>query len=140
MVKTIDPQLDDVQLIALPSVTDARGVLTAVEGTRDIPFEIRRIFYMHHIVEDRGGHAHHDTDQVVIAASGSFHIELFDGRCTCGFDLHDPTQGLYVPRMVFITMSRFSAGAVCLVLANTFYDMARSFRTRDEYVRFVKHD
>ena len=62
--------LDQVKLISLPSVVDSRGVLTAIEGTKDIPFEIKRVFYMHHIERNRGGHAHRDTDQVVIAISG----------------------------------------------------------------------
>jgi dTDP-4-dehydrorhamnose 3,5-epimerase-like enzyme len=130
--------LEKARLIDLPSVVDPRGVLTAIESTKDIPLEIKRIFYMHHITEDRGGHAHRDTDQVVIAISGSFHIELFDGTQSLCFDLDDPTKGLYIPRMIFISMSQFTEHAVCLVLANTFYDMSRSFRTRDDYLQHVK--
>ena len=129
--------LEQVKLIELPSVTDSRGVLTAVESTRDIPLEIKRIFYMHHITQDRGGHAHRDTDQVVIAISGSFHIELFDGTNSLKFDLNDPTKGLYIPRMVFISMSQFTEHTVCLVLANSFYDMSRSFRTRNDYMDHI---
>ena len=53
------------------------------------------------------------------------------------FDMHDPAQGLYIPRMIFISMTRFAPGSVCLVIANSFYDMSRSFRSRDEYLRFV---
>jgi dTDP-4-dehydrorhamnose 3,5-epimerase-like enzyme len=130
--------LEKVRLIDLPSVADSRGVLTAIESTRDIPIELKRIFYMHHITEDRGGHAHRDTDQVVVAISGSFHIELFDGSRSLCFVLDDPEKGLYIPRMVFITMSKFTEHAVCLVLANTFYDMSRSFRTREEYLNNVR--
>jgi len=129
--------LDQVKFISLPSVADARGVLTAIEGTRDIPFEIKRVFYMHHIAQDRGGHAHRDTDQVVIAAAGSFLLEVFDGKETMRFDMHDPAQGLYIPRMIFISMTRFAPGSVCLVIANSFYDMSRSFRSKDDYLRFV---
>jgi len=130
--------LDQVRLIDLPSVTDPRGILTAVESTKDIPLEIKRIFYMHHITEDRGGHAHRDTDQVVIAISGSFNIELFDGSNTLKFELNDATKGLYIPRMIFISMSKFTEKAVGLVLANTFYDMSRSFRTLDDYLLHVQ--
>jgi len=129
--------LDQVKFIALPSVADARGVLTAIEGTRDIPFEIKRIFYMHHIVQDRGGHAHRDTDQVVIAAAGSFSLEVFDGKETRRFDMNDPTQGLYIPRMIFISMTHFAPGSVCLVIANSYYDMSRSFRSKADYLRFI---
>ena len=129
--------LDQVKFIALPSVADARGVLTAIEGTRDIPFEIKRIFYMHHIVQDRGGHAHRDTDQVVIAAAGSFSLEVFDGKETRRFDMNDPTQGLYIPRMIFISMTHFAPNSVCLVIANSYYDMSRSFRSKADYLRFI---
>ena len=129
--------LDQVKFIALPSVADARGVLTAIEGTRDIPFEIKRIFYMHHIVQDRGGHAHRDTDQVVIAAAGSFSLEVFDGKETRRFDMNDPTQGLYIPRMIFISMTHLAPGSVCLVIANSYYDMSRSFRSKADYLRFI---
>ena len=132
-----DRMLDQVKFIALPSVADARGVLTAIEGTRDIPFEIKRIFYMHHIVQDRGGHAHRDTDQVVIAAAGSFSLEVFDGKETRRFDMNDPTQGLYIPRMIFISMTHFAPGSVCLVIANSYYDMSRSFRSREDYLKFI---
>jgi len=130
--------LDKVRLIDLPSVADARGVLTAIESTRDIPLELKRIFYMHHITEDRGGHAHRDTDQVVVAISGAFRIELFDGSNKLSFAMNDPTKGLYVPRMIFISMSQFTEHAVCLVLANTHYDMSRSFRTLEDYLHHVR--
>jgi hypothetical protein len=125
--------LDRVKFILLPSVADPRGVLTAIEAVKDIPFEIKRVFYMHHIVQDRGGHAHRDTDQVVIAAAGSFSLEVFDGKDTKRFAMHDPTRGLYIPRMIFIAMSDFAPGSVCLVIANSYYDMSRSFRSKEEY-------
>lgn len=129
--------LDEARMISLPSVVDPRGILTAVEGTRDIPFEIKRIFYMHHIANNRGGHAHRDTDQVVIAASGSFTLELFDGKKYLRFAMNDPTKGVYIPRMLFITMFDFTADSVCLVLANSFYDITRSFRTKEAYETFL---
>jgi len=126
--------LDRVKFISLPSVSDERGVLTAIEAVKDIPFEIKRVFYMHHIVQDRGGHAHRDTDQVVIAAAGSFSLEVLDGKDTRRFAMNDPTRGLYIPRMIFITMCDFAPGSVCLVIANNFYDMSRSFRSKEEYL------
>lgn len=129
--------LEKVRLIDLPSVVDSRGVLTAIESTRDIPLKLKRIFYMHHITDDRGGHAHRDTDQVVVAISGSFHIELFDGFHSLCFELDNPTKGLYIPRMIFISMSKFTEHAVCLVLANSYYDITRSFRTQEAYLDFL---
>lgn len=117
----------------LTSFTDKRGILTSIESGDDIPFEIKRIFYMHHIVSDRGGHAHIDTDQVVIAISGNFQIELFDGSDTVSFYMDNPTRGLYIPRMIFIRLFDFSADAVCLVLASTHYDIKKSIRSIDEF-------
>jgi dTDP-4-dehydrorhamnose 3,5-epimerase-like enzyme len=88
---------------------------------------------MHHINSDRGGHAHTDTDQVVIAISGSFTIKLFDGIDSVIFKMNDPIQGLYIPRMIFIELSDFSSDAVCLVLASTHYDIKKSIRNIDDY-------
>ncbi len=130
--------LDQVKLVSLPSVEDSRGFLTAIEGTKDIPFEIKRIFYMHHIKADRGGHAHRDTDQVVISVYGSFTIELFNGKDYKRLEMDDPTKGLYIPRMIFIKMFNFTPGSVCLVIANSFYDMSRSFRSKEDYLTFLK--
>ncbi len=128
--------LDKVKIISLPSVVDARGVLTSIESTKDIPFEIKRIFYVHDIIKDRGGHAHLDTHQIVIAVSGSFDVELFDGKEYKYFVLNNPAQGLYMPPMVFISMSNFTPESVCLVVTDTYYDLSRSFRSRDA---FIKH-
>ena len=125
--------LDLVRWIDLPSVTDERGVLTSVESASDIPFDVKRVFYMHHIIEDRGGHAHRDTEQVVIAAAGRFSMDLYDGATTQRYELTDATRGVYTPPMVFIRLYDFSDDAVCLVLASTHYDMSRSIRSREAY-------
>jgi hypothetical protein len=129
--------LDQVRWVELPSVTDARGVLTSLEAQADLPFEIRRVFYMHHIASDRGGHAHRDTEQVVIAAAGSFTMHLCDGARRASYRLDDPTKGVYTPPMVFIELCNFSLGAVCLVLASTHYDISRSIRSWEEYQKTV---
>ncbi len=130
--------LDKVRFISLPSISDERGILTVMESSKDIPFEIKRIFYMHHIQSDRGGHAHKDTDQVVIAISGSFDIELFDGDDRISYHMDDPTKGLYIPRMIFISLSSFSSRGVCLVLANNYYDITSSLRTLEDFVNHLK--
>lgn len=130
--------LDEIRWIKLPAVTDDRGTLTAVEATVDIPFEIRRIFYMHHISADRGGHAHRDTDQVVIGISGRHVIEVKDAQRSMRFVMDDPDKGLYLPRMTFTSLMEFSPGAVSLVLASTHYDRARSIRTFEEYLALLQ--
>lgn len=126
--------LDDIRWIDLPAVTDDRGTLTAVEGMVDIPFTINRIFYMHHVSAERGGHAHRDTDQVVIGISGRHVIEVRDATRSLRFVLDNPDRGLYLPRMTFTTLLDFSVDAVSLVLASTHYDRSRSIRTFPEYL------
>ena len=126
--------LDDIRWIDLPAVTDDRGTLTAVEGMVDIPFTINRIFYMHHVSAERGGHAHRDTDQVVIGISGRHVIEVRDATRSLRFMLDNPDRGLYLPRMTFTTLLDFSVDAVSLVLASTHYDRSRSIRTFPEYL------
>jgi dTDP-4-dehydrorhamnose 3,5-epimerase-like enzyme len=126
--------LDEVRWIDLPSNRDDRGVLTSIESGQDTPFSIERIFYMHHVVSQRGGHAHMDTDQVVVAMAGEFEMALRDGKSSASYRLDDPTRGLYVPRMVFIDIHGMSPETVCMVLASTHYDIARSIRSWEAYL------
>lgn len=123
--------------VSLPSHGDARGVLTAVESARDLPFEIKRVYFVHHIVQDRGGHAHRDTHQVVVAASGRFTITLSDGERERAFVLDDITRGLYLGPMLFIRLSDFAPGTVMASFASTHYDTARSIRSWPEYLEAI---
>jgi dTDP-4-dehydrorhamnose 3,5-epimerase-like enzyme len=130
--------LEKVKWVDLPSSKDARGVLTSIESEKDTPFEIKRVFYMHHIVADRGGHAHRDTDQIVVSVSGKFKLDVSDGVATRTYILENPIRGIYTPRMVFIKLYDFSPGAVCMVFASTYYDMSKSIRSWDEYLIEIK--
>ena len=123
--------------IKFTSYGDERGFLTSIEGNRDIPFDIKRIFYMHNITKDRGGHAHIDTDQVIIAISGSFNVRVFDGMNEDIYFLADCTKGVFTPRLTFCELFNFSLDAVCLVIANTHYDFTKSLRNRDDYLKFI---
>ncbi len=126
-------------LIDLPSYKDNRGVLTSVEQISDIPIDIRRVFFMHHMVRDRGGHSHIETDQVVVAAHGSMSFKLiFPDTSTCEYTMDDPCKGLYIPRLTFIEIRNISQDAVCLVLANTFYEMSMSLRNIEQYLDYIK--
>src|SRR5712691_997873 len=130
--------LDQVRWIDLPTRTDARGTLTAIEGSETIPFEIKRVFYLTDVVADRAGHAHRDTDQVVIGLAGRLNVETSDGRETRSFSIDGSHKGLYLPPMVFVRLKDFSRGAVMLALASTHYDPARSIRSWEEYLRAVE--
>lgn len=128
----------DAYLINLPTMGDARGALTAVEGAQDIPFPIQRIFYIHHVSADRGGHAHIDTDQVLIPIHGSLTVRLFNGKESAEYVMDDCTKGLYIPRLHFTDMYDFAPGTVCLVLSSTHYDMGRSLRSMDAFMTYLK--
>lgn len=125
--------LDTVRWIDLPSHGDARGVLTAVESGTDVPFAIERLYFVHDITADRGGHAHRDTHQVVIAVAGSFEIILSDGARERRFVCDRVTRGLYICPMLFIRMTNFAPGTVMASIASTHYDSKRSIRSWAEY-------
>jgi hypothetical protein len=125
-------------IIKFKDITDIRGSLTSIEGTLDIPFEIKRIFYMHNIKEDRGGHAHIQTDQIIIPVNGTFKVKLFDGINSTEYIMNDCSMGLYVPRLTYTDLYDFSNDAVCLVLANTHYDMSKSLRSMNDFLNYVK--
>ncbi|KHK01111.1 sugar 3,4-ketoisomerase [Desulfovibrio sp. TomC] len=126
-----------VRSIDVPTVGDDRGALSAVEAGQTIPFPIRRVFYMHHMTAERGGHAHRDTDQLVVCVAGSLRLDLTDGFARVSHRLDDPARGLFIPAMVFIDIRDISPGAVCLVLASTHYDMGRSIRSYEDYLAAV---
>lgn len=137
-VERLSPgNLDAVRWVALPSHADDRGVLTAVESGLDIPFEIRRVYIVHHVHADRAGHAHRATHQVVVAAHGSCEIELFDGSETRTFHLDDPTRGLLLGPMLFIRMTHVTPDAAIVVMASTHYDKKMSLRSLDEYLEAI---
>lgn len=133
--------LDQVRIITLPKISDPRGNLTFVEENRHVPFEIKRVYYLYDVPggEGRGGHAHHELEQLIIAASGSFDIILDDGYVRHRFHLNRSYFGLYVPRMIWREMDNFSSASVCLVLASNFYNEADYIRDYAEFVKRVRN-
>ncbi len=133
--------LDQVRIITLPKISDPRGNLTFVEENRHVPFEIKRVYYLYDVPggEGRGGHAHHELEQLIIAASGSFDIILDDGYVRHRFHMNRSYFGLYVPRMIWREMDNFSSASVCLVLASNFYDEADYIRDYAEFVKKVRN-
>jgi len=127
--------LEAVRWIDLPKRVDPRGTLTIV-GHDDIPFSIARLFYVHGVPRgvERGGHAHHVTEQFIIAASGSFSLDLTDGRRTQSFHLDSPDRGVYIPPMIWDRLYDFSPGALCLVLASTQYAESDYIRDWNEFL------
>jgi dTDP-4-dehydrorhamnose 3,5-epimerase-like enzyme len=128
--------LEQVKIINLPKILDPRGNLTFVEGNRHIPFDIKRVYYTYDVPggEVRGGHAHRQLEQFIIAASGSFEVVLDDGVHRKSYFLNRSYYGLYIPRMIWRELVNFSSGSVCLVFASEYYDEADYYRDYREFL------
>lgn len=128
------------EIIALPKIMDPRGNLTVAEQLNGIPFEIRRVYWTYDIPSGghRGGHAHKHCRELIIAVSGSFTVTLSDGRTRQPYLLNHPYQGLLVNTGVWRTLEDFSSGAVCLVLAEDYFDEADYIRDYDLFLDYVK--
>lgn len=120
--------------------SDRKGNISVVENRKDIPFDVKRTYYLYDVPggESRGGHAHKELSQLIIAASGSFTVTLDDGRVKRSFTLNRPYQGLYVVPGIWRTLDDFSSGAVCLVLASHGYDAADYIREYEEFIAYKK--
>lgn len=128
--------ISNCRTIELPKINDPRGNLTFVEGGRHIPFDIRRVYYLYDVPggAERGGHAHKELHQLIIAMSGSFDVILNDGRGKKRFHLNRSYNGLYVCPMIWRELDNFSSGSVCMVLASNQYDEEDYYRDYDAYL------
>lgn len=128
-------QSGGVRLVTLPRIHDPRGNLTFVEGGQHIPFDIQRVYYLYDVPsgETRGGHAHKDLQQLIVAASGSFDVVIDDGEQQQRHTLNRPNVGLYVPRLFWRELENFSSGSVCLVMASLRYDEADYYRDYQDF-------
>ncbi len=132
--------LDKCQIIDLPKIRDYRGNLTFIEGDKHIPFDIKRVYYLYDVPggSERGGHAHRNLSQLMIAISGSFDVILDDGATSKRVTLNRPYHGLYICPMIWRELENFSSGAVCLVLASNLYSEEDYYRSRDEFLKSIK--
>jgi hypothetical protein len=124
-------------VLTLPKIHDVRGNLTFIEGGRHVPFEIRRVYYLYDVPggAERGGHAHKELHQLIIAMSGSFDVVLDDGKDRKRVHLNRSYNGLYVCPMIWRELDNFSSGSVCMVLASNTFDEADYFRDYAEFMR-----
>jgi hypothetical protein len=132
--------LGNCQLLDLPKISDPRGNLTFIEGAKHVPFSIRRVYYLYDVPggAERGGHAHKEMHQLIIAMSGSFDVILDDGSEKKRFHLNRSYYGLYVCPMIWRELDNFSSGSVCLVLASNLYDESDYYRNYDIYLEALK--
>lgn len=119
---------------------DNRGQLVALEANTDIPFEVKRVFYIYATQPDtpRGQHSHHAIKQYLIAVSGSCKVTLDDGKEKTTYELNKPNIGLFQDALIWGEMHDFSEGCVLLVLASDHYDDADYIRDYDEFLEHVK--
>ena len=118
------PDVFDCSLIHLPKIGDRDGHITAVNNNEQIPFAVRRIFYLYDIPggDSRGAHAHKKCHQFIVAASGAFEVLLDDGKTKRQVMLNHPHMGLHIPPGIWASEINFSSGAICLVLASHVFD------------------
>lgn len=128
------------KVIDITKIKDRRGNLTVVENMKDVPFNIKRTYWVYDVPagEYRGGHAHKECLEFIIAAGGSFNVTLDDGTERRTFHLNHPYQGLLVETGVWRTLDDFSSGAVCLVLASELYDESDYIREYDDFLKYVE--
>ncbi len=128
----------DCVILPLKKNHNRAGNITIVEGNKNVPFDVKRIYYLYDIPggEDRGGHAHKELRQLIVAASGSFNVLLDDGQNKKIVTLNRPNYGLMVVPGIWRELMEFSSGAICLVLASLKYDENDYLREYENFKNF----
>lgn len=134
------PSVYECSIVELPKIQSERGSMTPIHGGATLPFDIQRIYYLYDIPggETRGGHAHRELRQLIVAASGSFDVLLDDGVNRRVVHLNRPYYGLYLTNMIWRELLNFSSGGICLVLASDIYREDDYYRDYDDFIRDVK--
>ena len=133
--------LNEVKIIELPKFLDARGNLSFAQNNTHIPFEIKRTYWLYDVPggESRGGHAYRETEEFVIALSGSFDVIVDDGKEKKTFHLNRSYYGLYIPKGMWREIDNFSTNSLALEFASTKYDLTDYIRDYDEFLK-LKED
>jgi dTDP-4-dehydrorhamnose 3,5-epimerase-like enzyme len=132
--------IEHCQLIEIDQIGDRRGHISVIENNKEVPFEVKRVYYLYDVPsgEERGGHAHKELQQLIVAASGSFDIVVDDGDKKETFSLNRPNKGLYFPAGLWREINNFSSGAICLVLASHPYDETDYIREYSDFLNYKK--
>lgn len=130
--------INDCRIVDLRKIHDIRGNLTPIEGGKDIPFDIKRVYYLYDVPggESRGGHAHKQLLQLIVAASGSFTVTIDDGKENKSFNLNRSYYGLLIVPGIWRIIDDFSSGAVLLCLASDHYDAEDYIRNYNVFLQF----
>lgn len=128
----------DTTILSIPTIEDYRGNIAVVENDV-LPFDIKRVYYLYDVPSSasRGGHAHKNLQQVLIALSGSFDVILKNGSETQIVTLNKPNKGLLIRSSVWRELENFSSGAVCMVLASEIFDESDYIRDFKEFEKYV---
>jgi hypothetical protein len=128
----------DCHIVELKKIHNRAGNITSIEGNLDLPFGIKRVYYLYDVPggAERGGHAHRELHQLIVAASGCFDIVLADGNNKKIIELNRPYFGLYVVPGIWREIINFSSGAICLVMASHKYDESDYIRNFDNFLSF----
>lgn len=132
--------VNDCPIINLSKIENREGNLTPVENGIDIPFDVQRVYYLYDVPggETRGGHAHKDLQQFIVAVAGSFDVILDDGFARKTIKMNRSSYGLYVPQMIWREIVNFSTGAISLVLASLPYTEEEYLRDFDDFLKQKK--
>lgn len=134
-MKLSNSKITDCTLIDVSMIQNPSGNITVVENNKEIPFEIKRIYYLYDIPggEERGGHAHYELEQFIVAASGSFDVILDDGKNKKTVHLNRPNYALHIVPGLWRELNNFSSGSICMVLASHRYDEKDYIRDYNEF-------
>jgi len=133
--------IEGVQNIALPVINDARGNLSFFENNNQIPFDIKRTYWIYDVPggEVRGGHAFKKSHELIVALSGSFNVVLNDGNNEVIYSLNRSNNGLYVPNLIWRSLVNFSTNSLVLIVSNIEYD-SKDYITNFETFKTLKHE
>ena len=132
------PNLEEITLTDIPTITDTRGNLAVIEK-ECLPYPIKRVYYLFDVPSDsyRGGHAHKEQLEFLIALSGSFTVTVDDGTSKKSFLLNKPNKGLLLPTGIWRELEDFSSGAICLVLSSGVFKEEDYIRDYDQFKKIT---
>lgn len=132
--------MEEVKLIQLPKIIDPRGNLSFFEGDNQLPFDIKRTYWIYDVPggENRGSHAFKEQNEFIVALSGSFDVVLSDGNTEKRFSLNRSYYGLYIPKMIWRKIENFSTNSLALIVSDQTYNDYDYIRDYDEFLNLKK--
>jgi len=129
-----------IRIVSLPKIEDDRGNLSFIEEENHVPFKVNRVYWIYDVPggEFRGSHAFKETEEFIVALSGSFDVVLHNGKEEKKFSMNRSYYGLYVPRQHFRRLENFSTNSLALIMASTLYDENDYIRDFQDFLTFIK--